>query len=248
MTLRALFVLLVVLNLGVGLWWLLHDDAPVAAAVDAPTGLARLQLVRERSDVRAAVSKPGSEEALETQTAAPLPTSATPAGTAPSATAAAVAAPAIAETCFAFGPFADAAAASAAEASLRSGVLRRRTREAHENGGRGWRVFLPPQADRAAADALAQKVKAAGYSDLMVVPAGADANSIALGRFSSEERAKKHASDLRAAGFPAQAQPLGEAKTQLWIDLAAVAGFDAAAARRASGAAQARGIDCAGMP
>ena len=89
---------------------------------------------------------------------------------------------------------------------------------------------------------------AAGYSDLMVVPAGADANSIALGRFSSEERAKKHASDLRAAGFPAQAQPLGEAKTQLWIDLAAVAGFDAAAARRASGAAQARGIDCAGMP
>lgn len=247
MTLRALFVLLVVLNLGAGLWWWLHDDAPAPVAADAPTGLARLQLVRERDDVRAAASRPGREEALEAQAEAPSPATAAAApGALPPATTAA-ATPPVAEACFAFGPFADAAAASAAEASLRTGVLRRRTRETHENGGRGWRVFLPAQADRAAADALAQKLKAAGFSDLMVVPSGAEANSIALGRFSSEERAKKHAGDLRAAGFSAQAQPLGEAKMQVWIDLAAVAGFDPAAARRASGAAQARGIDCAGV-
>ena len=56
MTLRASLVLLVVLNLGVALWWGLRSDAPTAPAEEAPSGIARLQLLSERPDPRPATS------------------------------------------------------------------------------------------------------------------------------------------------------------------------------------------------
>jgi len=77
-------------------------------------------------------------------------------------------------------------------------------------------------------------------------PASAEANSIALGRFSSEDRARQHAETLRAAGFEAKAEALGETKTAYWVELTVAGTADAAALRRRVGAAQARPIDCAG--
>lgn len=235
MTLRASIVLLAVLNLGVAAWWLLRPDTAPAAVVEAPSGVARLQLLSERvgrapETVEAtAAAKPDASEAPEP-----------PAAAAP-------AAPATVERCYSFGPFADAAALATAQAALRPGALRLRSHETREGGGRGWRVYLPAAADRAAANASADKLKAAGFTDLLVVGDGAEANSVALGRFSSEPRAQQHAQALRAAGFAAKAEPLGEVRTTRWIDLATGEGFDAAAARRASGAAQSRTVDCAGV-
>ncbi len=232
MTLRASIVLLAVLNLGVAAWWLLRPDTVPAAVVDPPSGIARLQLLSERvgpapAKVEAAAAKPDETEA--------------PA-------AAAAEAPAVAERCYSFGPFADATTLATAQAALRPGALRLRTRETREGGGRGWRVYLPAAADRAAANANADKLKAAGFTDLLVVGDGTEANSVALGRFSSEPRAQQHAQALRAAGFEAaKAEPLGEIRIERWIDLAAAEGFDAAAARRASGATQSRATDCAGV-
>jgi hypothetical protein len=154
---------------------------------------------------------------------------------------------AAAERCYRLGPFADAAALAAAQAALRPNALRLRSRETARDKGRGWRVFLPAAADRAAADASADRLKAAGFTDLVVVADGAEANSIALGRFSTETRAQQHAETLRAAGFAAEAAPVGEARGSQWIEMAAAVGFDLAAARRTSGAAQSRDIDCAGL-
>lgn len=230
MNLRALIVLLAVLNLGVAAWWLFRPDTAPVAAETAPSGIARLQLLSERP------TKPSASTA-KTPPPEPEKASAT-AETEP---------PAAPERCFRFGPFADADALAAAQAALRPGALRLRSRETREDDGRGWRVFLPAAADRAAADAAADKLKAAGFTDLLVVGDGAEANSIALGRFSNEARAQQHAEALRAAGFEARAAPVGEARTERWVDLAAAAGFDVAAARRTSGAAQSRGIDCAGV-
>lgn len=229
MTLRASIVLLAVLNLGVAAWWLLRPDAPPPAVAEAPSGIARLQLLSERPGPRpapAAVETPAAAEAAQP---------------------AAVATPATVERCYSFGPFADAATLAAGQAALRAGALRLRTRETREGGGRGWRVYLPAAADRTAANANADRLKAAGFTDLLVVGDGTEANSIALGRFSSEPRAQQHAQALRAAGFEAKAEPLGEVRTANWIDLAAAEAFDAAAARRASGAAQSRTIACTGV-
>ncbi len=230
MTWRALFVLLAVLNLGVAAWWLLRPDAPPATVIDPPSGIARLQLLSERPQpvaVTAAVPRPTETEPTAA-IAAPAP------------------APATVERCYSFGPFADAAMLATAEAALRPAASRLRTRETREGGGRGWRVYLPAAADRAAANANADRLKAAGFTDLLVVGDGAEANSVALGRFSSEPRAQQHAQTLRAAGFEARAEPLGEVRTMRWIDVAATQDFDAAAMRRASGA-QSRTIACAAV-
>lgn len=235
MTLRASIVLLAVLNLGVAAWWLLRPEAVPPPIVEAPSGIARLQLLSERV---------GPAPAPVEATAAAKPDE-SKAPTPPAAETGAV--PVAVERCYSFGPFADAAALATAQTALRPGALRLRTRETREGGGRGWRVYLPAAADRATANASADKLKAAGFTDLLVVGDGAEANSVALGRFSSEPRAQQHAQALRAAGFAARAEPLGEVRTARWIDLAAGEGFDAAAARRASGAAQSRTIDCAGV-
>ena len=228
MTLRALIVLLAVLNLGVTAWWLLRTDSAPMSVEDAPSGIARLQLVSERPSPRPA-------PAAESTAAPPKPVTAASEPQPPAAP----------ERCVSIGPFTDATALTAAQTALRPGALRLRTRETREGGGRGWRVYLPAAADRAAADVSADKLKAAGFTDLLVVGEGAEANSIALGRFSGEPRAQQHAQALRTVGFAAKAEALGQARTSGWIDLAVGADFDLAAARRASGAAQSRTVDCA---
>ena len=50
MLIRALIVLLLVLNLGVGLWWATRPTPVPPATDDPPRGVARLQLVSERGD------------------------------------------------------------------------------------------------------------------------------------------------------------------------------------------------------
>lgn len=238
MTLRALIVLLAVLNLGVAAWWLLRPDAPPVAAEDAPSGIARLQLVSERpANVRPA---PAAAPAEVSPAVSPPPAKVTSAVAEPVP-------PAAAERCIRFGPFADPQALASAQAALRPFALRLKPRTASRDSGRGWRVYLPAAADRAAATEAAAKLKAAGFNDLLVVTNGAEANSVALGRFSSEARAQQHAQALRAAGFEAKAEPLGEIRSEGWLDAAVAADADLAAARRASGAAQSRPVDCAGL-
>lgn len=226
MTMRALIVLLAVLNLGVTAWWLFRPDAaPVATVDDAPSGIARLQLVSERPDLQPPANAAPPPPAVAVDTAATI---ATPA-----------------ERCYSIGPFSDPAAMAAAQGALRPAALRLRTRTVQRDSGRGWRVFLPAAPDRATADAAAARLRAAGFTDLLIVADGAEANSVALGRFSTEARARQHAQTLVAAGFQARAESLGEARNSGWIDVAAKADFDAAAARRSSGVAEARSIDCA---
>lgn len=229
MTLRASLVLLVVLNLGVALWWGLRSDAPPAPAEEAPSGIARLQLLSERPGPRPAAPAVGTS---------------TEAAATPVTPSAAAAAAATAERCFSAGPFADSTALEAARAALAPMTSRLRSREIRENGGRGWRVYLPAAADRATADASAQRLRAAGFNDLVVVADGTEANSVALGRFSTEARARAHATALNAAGFAARAEALGETRSRYWLDLMAGPGFDQNQARRAAGMAV-RSTDCA---
>ncbi len=76
--------------------------------------------------------------------------------------------------------------------------------EGGEGPAAGWRVYLPrlPSAD--AAQAIAARIGEAGFSDYLVVRDGADANTIALGRYGSEDAARRRSAALRAAGFPAR--------------------------------------------
>jgi hypothetical protein len=232
MLVRALIVLLVVLNLGAATWWIAHDPPPPSAPVQVPPGVARLRLVEETTGV------PASPPATMAS-ATPAPAPATPA--------AADIAASPPPQCFSFGPFASKPAGSAAAAKLTPLVQKLTAREQPvASPERGWRVYLPPLPSAEQAQAAAQRIGAAGFSDFLVVREGAEANSIALGRYRSEDAAKKRAEALNAAGFPAQARVLGEpAGVAIWLDVVVDAAFDPRRAQAAIAAAQYRKADCA---
>ena len=227
MLVRALIVLFVILNAGAATWWIAHDSPAVQASAPSPAGVARLQLVSER----AAVAPPPSSAA----TSAPAEA---PAGGDPATPPA--------QHCYSFGPFPTRDAGASASARLKPLVKSFALREQApgNTSARGWRVYLPAHASLEQAQAAADRIAAAGFSDFFVVREGAEANSIALGRYSSEQAARKRAETLAAAGFPAQAEALAASGGAFWVDVVADAAFDARRAQGLLSAAQHRAIDC----
>ncbi|HEY0661693.1 MAG TPA: SPOR domain-containing protein [Lysobacter sp.] len=236
MLVRALIVLLLVLNLGVAAWWATRAPPPAPVAVEPALGVARLQLLGEATSRTPAATA----NVPATTTAA---TSAPP----PPPTAPDFAALPTPQQCFAFGPFASKPAADAALAKLRPQVQSATAREeVVATAARGWRVFLPPLASLEEAQATAQRIAAAGFDDFLIVREGVEANSIALGRYRSEEGARKRAEALVAAGFAARTAALGEegAAKAAWLEVIADEAFDPTRAQAAIGAAQRRKLDC----
>lgn len=163
----------------------------------------------------------------------------------PQASPSATQAPAL--RCFSFGPF-DAAGSARVRAHLQPRVDTLQLRADDPAAVRGWRVWLPSQPDRAAANALAARIAAAGFKDLFVMPDGGEPNAIALGRFASEAPAQQRAQALQAAGFPAQAEPLLPAAAPRWLDVRVDGAFDAEMQRLAVSALQAQPLDCTRLP
>ncbi len=246
---RALIVLLVVLNLGVAVWWMTVDDPPPVPSTTTGAGVARLQLLREMP------RKPAPDAAASPSVAMTATPLANAAAATPATDAAAVVTPlettpVAAQRCYALGPFADAAKADIARSKLLPQASRLHVRRVAAKPASGWRVWLPPLADRAAAQAVAARIVAAGFKDYFIVSNGDEANSIALGRYGSEPSARQHEAALHAAGFAdVRAQPLGvSGAEQTWIDVAVPAASDIAGQRRALGAARADPVDCKTVP
>ena len=75
MLIRALIVLLIVLNLGVAAWWISRPIAQAPALPEQPAGVARLQLLAEiRATAKAMPAPSASAVAV-----VPAPSEATPA-------------------------------------------------------------------------------------------------------------------------------------------------------------------------
>lgn len=235
MLLRATVVLLVILNFGVAAWWALRGEPGDPAAL-ADAGPSTLQLVGEPAVPGAGVSAPVGSGSVESD-----PNEA-PAGTddATVDTALRAADPA---QCVALGPFADAATRDAALAQLSPVAVQVAARDVGETP-RGWRVWMAPLADRAAADAMVVRLLAAGFNDYYVIADGAEAHGIALGRFGSEPAAQARAQALRDAGFEAAAAPLGSMLTRHWIDATLAEGDTGDALRSRVGAARVETRDC----
>jgi SPOR domain len=232
MLIRALIVLLFALNLGAAAWWITRPAPTPVAPPPQPEGVARLHLLSER--------KPAAVVATVTPPPAVAPAVPPATDALPGVDAAEAA------QCFSLGPFADAANATAAGAKLSSQSTRQRARQVPGKAASGYQVTLPPSPDRATAQALAQRINAAGFEDLLVVASGDQANGIALGRYGSREAAERRQSALQAAGFPAQLQAIGaESPAQWWLDLAANPGVDGLQLKTSAAAAQARSLDCA---
>lgn len=230
---RALIVLLLILNLGVALWWVTRVHTQPALVVELPEGAEPLRLLAEAAAPAVAPAPP------------PIPAPAAPQTQAPTAATAASVDASAAIACRSFGPYDDAAAAQQAQARLRPLVQSLATRQV-QAVARGWQVRMRALPDRDAAAATATRLTAAGFRDHYLMPADADGwVDIALGRFGSEPAARRHQQALVAAGFAAIAEPLGDPATaRHWIDVAVPAATDLAALQRASGAARSETVEC----
>lgn len=227
MILRAAIVVLLVLNIGIAAWWMGGGNVPrERAAAPLPADAPSLHLVAEvaaaRPDIAASVPA--------------APTVSVDAS-----------APTVAEAigqCLRFGPFADAAARDAARAGLAASASVLLPRDVPGKSARGWKVYLPAYATREEAKAMGERIKAAGIRDWYVMGEGDAANSIALGRYGSEDAARRREAELRAKGFPAQAEPLGDGAPQWWLDAQLKPGVEPAAL---AGVAAPKRIDCASL-
>lgn len=249
MLIRALIVLLVVLNLGVAAWWITQPPAASPAPAPLPAGVARLQLLEEvapRPPAGTAPTPPVSSAGSVVATPAPQVAAAASEITPTATVATEPKATAPPEQCFHLGPYADATAATAAAARIGSLATRSRSEQRPGKSAGPYNVSLPPVPDRQAAQALAQRIGAAGFDDFLVNSSGAQVNGIALGRYASREAAERRQAALQAAGFPAQVQAVGEeGAAQWWLQAVAGAGTTAAQLQRAAAATQARSLDCA---
>lgn len=225
MLIRALIVFLAILNLGVAAWWLSRPAGVAPVALPQPAGVPSLQLLAEATPTPPPIAL-SRAEATTTVPAMAKTEPVVPVASAP--------APVAANRCYALGPFADAASAGAG--AVRAGALTTRTRE-EPGTASAWSVLLPPLPDRAAAQATAQRIGAAGFDDYLIINTGEQANGIALGRYGSRESAQRRQDALRAAGFAAQLQPVGQVgASKWWADVSVPA---------SAAIGQARPVDCA---
>ena len=226
MLLRAAIVFLLVLNIGIAAWWISGGNAaPEPGAAPMPANVPGLRLVSE-IPVQKPVAPP-----------APVAAVAASAVQAPPDTVAAA-------QCLRFGPFADGPARDAARAALSAAGVAAVPQDTAARSGRGWKVHIPSFASREEARAMGERIKAAGISDWYVMNDGAAANSIALGRYGSEEAARRREAELKGKGIPAQAAPIGDSAAQAWLDARLPANANRATLARI---APSKPVDCASL-
>lgn len=200
---RIVVLVLLVMNLGVGLWWWLRTPPPEPSVVSTEPGVPPLKLLSELALAR--VETPDEAESV----GPPKPLSAPEA-----------------RDCLKLGPWVTQVDLRRAMNVLTPAVNRIQFRETREVIRRGYRVFLASPGSREQALAAARELSARGLTDYYVVTAGNDQNSISLGLFRDENNANSRLRQVRAQGFDAQMEPRNDELPQYWIDIDVDQGVD----------------------
>jgi len=281
---RALIVVLVVLNLGVALWWWLHTPY-VTPLPSQAAHIALLQLSPPVADRPESVEPPPprlpdpilSQEQVLQQFALIIPIPAAPTvpdpvdlqntteeapeteiqpvsaieTTAPAApiVAAPPAEPPAPKRCISLGPFTDLTQAQQAQHTLDSELSRARLREIVTPSDIRHRIFIPPAPNRAQAQAQAERIARAGFSDYFIINEGEDMNAIALGQFRNLQGAQSRLSELKAAGFEVQMRTTEEEPRSLWwLDAAVMTTTSPQTLQQRSHAAEWQAMKCTDLP
>jgi cell division septation protein DedD len=241
MSMRNLFLALVLANLGFAAWssWFAPEPSPGRRMDDALPGITLVSEVP--ADLRT------SGVIVETATAVPPaealpgePTSAPPAPSVesepdpspPAATEPADPVPVLAgETCTSVGPFRELSQAASAAATLREAGHQPTQRVAEGDIWIGYWVYIPALPTDEEAEEVLEKVRADGMSDAYIIPNSDSGNLVSLGVFSEISGVSRRRDQVRALGFEPQVVDRTRRATVYWVDVTLAAGqtldFDA---------------------
>jgi len=197
MFLRALFLLLLALNLGSAAWLLFGAAGQAPAVPPGDPGVATLVLLSERDGTGA-----DAELAAAPETAEDLAN----------------------DRCRTLGPFATQADMHAAMAALTPATKRIRQRETRTTQARGYWVYLPASPNREQALATARSLSGKGVRDYYVVTAGEQQNTVSLGLFRDPGNAERRSAEITALGFAPSTQVRTEDVPVYWLDYALIEG------------------------
>ncbi len=213
---RLILMILVLANLGFFAWRAWHaphaDHAP--SVTRAEGGGKRLVLVGEQEESETD-SPAAPEPALATATTpAPLDND-VPAQAAGEPESGGDPAP---PTCATLGPFEQVDVAEVARSRLEMADINAILRESGGQIRSGFWVYLPPFADRAAAEEVEDELRAKNVQDLFIVTASDQRNAISLGLFSSPERADQRAAEIGRLGYAPRVAERFRDATVYWVD------------------------------
>lgn len=195
MFLRALFLLLLAMNLGVAAWLLFAPPPRLAEFSASDPGIPTLQLLAEREGAGAAQS---AELASAAESRSDISHG----------------------HCVSIGPFPTQADMRAALNKLTPQVDRIQYREARATQSRGYWVYLPALASREQALTVARQLSAKGVRDYYVVTAGDQQNTISLGLFRDQANADRRYNEITGLGFMPQQIQRTEDLPVYWVDFA----------------------------
>jgi hypothetical protein len=195
MLIRLLVVLLLAMNVGVALWWLLRPPPVALVPVLTEPGTPPLRLLAETETVP-------TELAAAEVVGPPQP------GLAPAE-----------RLCLEIGPFLTQVELRRAVNTLMPVAERIQYRDTRTLIRRGFRVFIPPPATREEALATARELASRGLRDYYVVTAGAEQNTVSLGLYRDEANARRRHREVSAMGFDVRLEPRNEEVAQYWVDL-----------------------------
>lgn len=192
MFVRALFLLLLALNLGGGAWLAFAHRPPPPPGRDG--GVPELVLLSERDGGVAN----GAELASAPESRADLAN----------------------DRCRTLGPFPTQADTHAAMNALTPSTKRIRVRETRTTQTRGYWVYLPAMPSREQALAAARSLSQKGVRDYYVVTAGEQQNTISLGLFRDQGNAERRRGEIAALGFSPKTNVRTEELPSYWLDYA----------------------------
>jgi hypothetical protein len=121
--------------------------------------------------------------------------------------------------CLSLGPFNDLTDAARASTLLRENELEPRQRAGEGVVWKGFWVTLEGVPDRAAANAVIERLRRAGVADAYAMPAEGKEVTISLGLFSERQRALRRLDDAKAVGLAARIVDRERTGTVYWIDV-----------------------------
>ena len=121
--------------------------------------------------------------------------------------------------CWSLGPFTDLTDAARASTLLRESKLEPRQRAGEGVVWKGYWVTLEGVPDRAAANAVIERLRRAGVGDAYAMPGDGSDVTISLGLFSEQQRALRRLDDAKAIGLDPRIVDRERTGTVYWIDV-----------------------------